>query len=157
MTPDAAARDSCPAPCPTRSAWGFAPTSPRSSSATAPSRSIRSATPTPCASWRAADRVGVRAHQPEGRRAGIFTQALLDVLAAIGDTPIGWAAIGDALRARVMRQFVLQRPDIEGPAERQMFSLAIDARAPPSRSARRRAVRIQTGWITALRPATSTP
>jgi hypothetical protein len=105
-----------------------------------------------------------------GKRSGIFTQALLEILDAIGDTPISWAAIGDALRARVMRRYALQRPDVEGPAERQIFSLAIDpprgavavsrpalpvaaetrAAEPRAAAAGSPSLRIHAGWITGV-------
>jgi caspase domain-containing protein len=89
---------------------------------------------------------------PAGKRAGIFTEALLEILAGLGDTPISWAAIGDAIRARVMRRFVLQRPDVEGPSERQVFSLVIDPRSGlvPVTHARRPGdpFQIHAGWIT---------
>ncbi|HEX4417277.1 MAG TPA: caspase family protein [Kofleriaceae bacterium] len=106
---------------------------------------------------------------PAGKRAGIFTEALYEILGQLGDTPISWAAIGDAIRERVMRRYVLQRPDVEGPAERQLFSLAVDpprgavqvtrprlrgaaaiaaAAAPPTAPAA--PFRLHAGWITGV-------
>lgn len=54
---------------------------------------------------------------------GVFTTALLEILEEVGETPICWAAIADAIRARVLRRFPLQRPEVEGPQHRQLFSL----------------------------------
>jgi hypothetical protein len=62
----------------------------------------------------------------EGEFRGAFTSALLDLLHEVGEAQVSWAAIGDALRARVLRRFPHQRPDIEGPARRRLFSLAQD-------------------------------
>ncbi len=63
---------------------------------------------------------------PDGKRAGAFTEALLEILGTVGKAPISWATIGAAVRHRVGRRFANQRPDVEGPAERRLFSLAID-------------------------------
>lgn len=57
---------------------------------------------------------------------GVFTAALLHVLREVGDTPISWSAIIDAIRARVVRRFIHQRPEVEGPKRRQLFSLVED-------------------------------
>jgi len=59
-----------------------------------------------------------------GHYHGVFTEALIDVLAEVEDAPISWAAIIGAVRTRVLRRFVRQRPDIEGPIRRWLFSLA---------------------------------
>lgn len=56
-----------------------------------------------------------------GRR-GVFTEALIDVLREVGTADVSWAAVGAAVRARVLRSFRTQRPDIEGPVERAPFS-----------------------------------
>ncbi|HWO25648.1 MAG TPA: caspase family protein [Kofleriaceae bacterium] len=58
-----------------------------------------------------------------GQYQGVFTEALLGVLAEAADEELSWAAIGDALRARVLRTFPYQRPDLEGPIRRRLFSL----------------------------------
>lgn len=58
----------------------------------------------------------------DGVYRGAFTEALLDVLQGVGDAPVSWAAIADAIRERVHRRFLIQRPDIEGPAHRRIFS-----------------------------------
>jgi hypothetical protein len=54
---------------------------------------------------------------------GVFTDVLIDVLAQAGTAPLSWAAIMGAIRPRVLRRFVRQRPDLEGPARRGLFSL----------------------------------
>ncbi|HEX2691838.1 MAG TPA: caspase family protein [Kofleriaceae bacterium] len=88
----------------------------------------------------------------DGRWTGVFTEALIAILREVGDAPIGWAAIGDAIRERVLRTFVTQRPEVEGPSERRLFSLAIDERTgtvPITASSDR--LRIQTGRILGTR------
>lgn len=62
-------------------------------------------------------------YQADGEHRGAFTDALLAVLAEVGDARVSWAAIEDAIRARVHRRFLVQRPMIEGPARRLLFSL----------------------------------
>jgi caspase domain-containing protein len=56
-------------------------------------------------------------------RTGAFTEALLELLVETRDVPISWAQLGQALRWRVLRRFPSQRPGVEGPAHRQLFSL----------------------------------
>ncbi|HET9626849.1 MAG TPA: caspase family protein [Kofleriaceae bacterium] len=89
-----------------------------------------------------------------GKRSGIFTQALLDLFAAVGDTPVSWAELGDALRHRVKRHHAFQRPEVEGPAERRLFStdvvapcrvIAVAAVAPAT-------FRLHAGWVHGLSP-----
>ncbi|MBC7975467.1 MAG: caspase family protein [Myxococcales bacterium] len=58
-----------------------------------------------------------------GQYHGVFTEVLIDVLTQVGTAPVSWAAIIGAIRARVSRRFVRQRPDIEGPVHRGLFSL----------------------------------
>jgi len=62
----------------------------------------------------------------KGKRTGAFTEALLDTLAEVGDASISWEAVGQAVRERVLRRFPSQRPEIEGPLRRRMFSLIED-------------------------------
>lgn len=59
----------------------------------------------------------------DGVYRGAFSEALLDVLRGVGGAPVSWAAIADAIRQRVHRRFLIQRPAIEGPAHRRIFSL----------------------------------
>jgi hypothetical protein len=58
-----------------------------------------------------------------GQYHGVFTEVLIDALTQVGGSPVSWAAIIGAIRARVLRRFPRQRPDIEGPARRGLFSL----------------------------------
>lgn len=58
-----------------------------------------------------------------GRYQGAFTAALAEILEEVGDAALSWAAIADALRARVLRRFPMQRPEVEGPRHRELFSL----------------------------------
>ena len=58
-----------------------------------------------------------------GQYHGVFTEVLIDTLMQVGRAPVAWAAIISAIRARVLRRFVRQRPGIEGPARRGLFSL----------------------------------
>jgi uncharacterized caspase-like protein len=69
----------------------------------------------------------------EGRPIGVLTQALLAVLAEIGDAPVSWRALGDAVRARVLRAASMQRPVVEGPVKRRLFSLDGGRGAPRRR------------------------
>ncbi|TMQ15613.1 MAG: caspase family protein [Deltaproteobacteria bacterium] len=62
----------------------------------------------------------------DGEYHGVFTEALLQVLSEVGDTPVSWAALESAIRWRVQHRFSIQRPDIEGPARRRLFSLEED-------------------------------
>jgi len=57
---------------------------------------------------------------------GAFTVALLEVLDELGGAELSWAAIADAVRQRVLRSFVNQHPDLEGPIRRRLFSLVED-------------------------------
>jgi hypothetical protein len=59
-----------------------------------------------------------------GEYHGVFTEVLSDVLTQVGTASVSWAAIIGAIRARVLRRFVRQRPDLEGPTRRAVFSLA---------------------------------
>lgn len=62
-------------------------------------------------------------HERSGETQGVFTSALLEILEEVGDADLSWAAVSDAIRARVLRRFPLQRPDVEGPKHRRLFSL----------------------------------
>ncbi|HEU4732777.1 MAG TPA: caspase family protein [Kofleriaceae bacterium] len=88
-----------------------------------------------------------------GRRSGVFTDALLEILQNVGDAPISWAAIGDAIRERVTPRFVQQRPDVEGPSERRVFSLAVDSgRGSHAVAPCGEAFRVHAGWLTGASP-----
>lgn len=58
-----------------------------------------------------------------GQYRGAFTDVLIDVLTQVGNAQVSWAAIIGVIRARVLRCFVRQRPDIEGPVRRGLFLL----------------------------------
>lgn len=62
---------------------------------------------------------------------GVMTDAFLGVLDQIGDAEVPWSAIGRAVRERVQAEYPDQRPDVEGPVHRALFSLRElpDARA----------------------------
>ena len=63
---------------------------------------------------------------PNGEHRGVYTEALLDVLREVNGTPVSWAAIEASIRSRVIRKFAIQRPGIEGPSRRRLFSLDED-------------------------------
>lgn len=62
----------------------------------------------------------------DGEYRGAFTDALLAVLAEVGEASVSWAAIDNAICARVQHRFIVQRPMIEGPARRVLFSLDVE-------------------------------
>lgn len=62
----------------------------------------------------------------DGKYCGVFTEALIDVLREVGEADVSWATIADAIRARVQRKFTSQRPELEGPGRRRLFSLLED-------------------------------
>ncbi|HEX4419738.1 MAG TPA: caspase family protein [Kofleriaceae bacterium] len=64
---------------------------------------------------------------PSGEVRGAFTDALLEVLREVGNAEVSWAMLDEAIRQRVARRFRVQRPDIEGPAQRLPFSLQVQA------------------------------
>ncbi len=61
-----------------------------------------------------------------GEYRGAFTEALLRVLHDLGDARVSWAAIESAIRARVFDRFPSQRPSMDGPVRRIVFSLDED-------------------------------
>jgi uncharacterized caspase-like protein len=63
----------------------------------------------------------------DGTFQGAFTRALLEILEEVGDAPASWALIGGLVREHVRRRFPSQRPDVEGPACRRVFSLVQEA------------------------------
>jgi Caspase domain len=86
-----------------------------------------------------------------GEFRGAFTHALLEVLEEVGDAHVSWAAIGDALRARVLRRFPHQRPDIEGPARRLLFSLTeVDDHGHVAVRATSEEILLQAGVLTGV-------
>ncbi len=79
-----------------------------------------------------ADAVRLAACQPEqsafefpsarGGRHGALTDALATVLEQLGDAPVSWSVVGDLVRRRVRALVPEQRPDVEGPSDRLLFS-----------------------------------
>ena len=57
-----------------------------------------------------------------GRPTGLFTHELLVTLDEIGEAAVSWRAAGAAVRTRVLRKVPAQRPIVEGPARRRLFS-----------------------------------
>ncbi len=61
-----------------------------------------------------------------GQRTGAMTEALIEILDELEGAPISWSALGQAIRERVLRSFPSQRPDVEGPVRRRLFSIERD-------------------------------
>lgn len=62
----------------------------------------------------------------QGVYSGAFTEALLSVLRNVGHARVSWAAIENAICERVQSRFLAQRPMIEGPSRRYVFSVDVD-------------------------------
>lgn len=79
---------------------------------------------------------------------GYFTDALTRVLDTLDPAakPLSWATVGDRVRQLVLRQCGVQRPDSEGPRDRELFGtgLADQAAALPA-SRHREWIRISGG------------
>jgi Caspase domain len=81
-----------------------------------------------CGDWQTA----VQTLDAQGRPGGLLTQVLIATLEEIGDAPVSWRALGDVIRTRVLRTITTQRPIVEGPVMRRLFSVQeIDAAAIP--------------------------
>jgi hypothetical protein len=84
-----------------------------------------------------------------GQYHGVFTEVLIDILTQVGTTPVSWAALIGTIRSRVQRRFVRQRPEIEGPARRAVFSLTEhDAPCSVARAAADDQFRLSVGQLT---------
>ena len=59
---------------------------------------------------------------PRGGRHGALTDAFATVLEEIGTTPVPWGTVAELVRRRVRSLVAEQRPDIEGPSDRLLFS-----------------------------------
>lgn len=57
-----------------------------------------------------------------GGHHGAMTDALASVVQELGDTPVSWATVAELVRRRVRSLVPEQRPDLEGPADRLLFS-----------------------------------
>lgn len=75
----------------------------------------------------------------DGRVRGVFTEALLAEIEALGERALSWAALGRRVRERVLRTTGRQRPEIAGPIDRRVFG--IDTLDTPTRIAVRPAGR----------------
>ena len=68
--------------------------------------------------------VGVRAAELAlGGRHGALTEQLVLSLRALGDRPLTWRVLGNRIRRTITTSLPTQRPEIEGPADRLVFSL----------------------------------
>jgi hypothetical protein len=59
---------------------------------------------------------------PDKKPIGLLTEALTMVLAAAGSEPVTWTTVMDTVRRQVLQTTPGQRPDVEGPARRLVFS-----------------------------------
>jgi hypothetical protein len=83
-----------------------------------------------------------------GRATGILTNALIATLNEIGQTAVSWRALGAAIRARILKQTLRQRPSVEGPVNRMLFSLDEDsAVSTPIETAGGGRLRLEAGRI----------
>lgn len=57
-----------------------------------------------------------------GGRHGALTDALASVLEELGPAPMSWTVVGDLVRRRVRALVPEQRPEVEGPTDRVLFS-----------------------------------
>lgn len=58
-----------------------------------------------------------------GGRHGALTEQLVLALRALGDRPVSWRTLGERIRRSVTATLPMQRPEVEGPADRVPFSL----------------------------------
>lgn len=70
---------------------------------------------------------------------GVFTRALLQVLGAADEADLSWYAVIELVRALARRETASQRPEVEGPGARRVFTLLEE-----DGSGR---VAIERGWI----------
>jgi hypothetical protein len=70
----------------------------------------------------AAEELAMEYTDPNGRRRGLFTHALVEVLTAATALPLSWATLLESVRQRVRATTVWQRPEAEGPSRRIAFS-----------------------------------
>lgn len=59
-----------------------------------------------------------------GDRIGMLTEALTQALTEAGDLPLTWFALMQSVRRRVLNLAPNQRPEVEGPSRRLLFSTA---------------------------------
>jgi Caspase domain len=76
-----------------------------------------------------------------GGHRGVFTDTLATVLTELGDRRVSWAIVADLVRRAVRARSPEQRPDVEGPSDRALFTteelragwafpVAVDRRGP---------------------------
>jgi hypothetical protein len=77
-----------------------------------------------------AEKSAFEAKNAGGEPGGVLTDAFLSVLDELDDEDVSWAALGLRVRERVMQRIPDQRPDVEGPRRRRVWSteLVDDAR-----------------------------
>jgi hypothetical protein len=59
----------------------------------------------------------------DGQRHGALTEQLASALETLGDRAVSWRVLGDRIRRTITATLPMQRPEIEGPADRVLFSL----------------------------------
>jgi hypothetical protein len=59
-----------------------------------------------------------------GGRHGALTEQLVLALRELGDKPLTWRVLGNRIRRAITTSLPTQRPEVEGPADRLLFSLA---------------------------------
>ncbi len=64
-----------------------------------------------------------------GGRHGALTEQLVLSLRELGDRPLTWRVLGNRIRRTITTSLPTQRPEIEGPADRLLFSLTTRAAA----------------------------
>ncbi|MER7544777.1 caspase family protein [Spirillospora sp. NPDC127506] len=69
------------------------------------------------------DRVAWEGTGSDGMRCGLFTGALVSVLDELGDRTVSWRQVMFRVRQRLAYRAAEQRPAVEGPAARHLFSL----------------------------------
>ena len=62
-----------------------------------------------------------------GSTHGVFTDELVGVLDQVGDARVSWRMVGELVRRRVRGVVPEQRPEVEGPGDRQVFDTALVA------------------------------
>ncbi|HWU88188.1 MAG TPA: caspase family protein [Kofleriaceae bacterium] len=85
-----------------------------------------------CGEWQSA----FPTSDDQGRPTGLFTHELLATLDEVGEAEVSWQVVGAAVRTRVLRRAPTQRPMVEGPAHRRLFSTLQAARSRSCSSTR---------------------
>ena len=58
-----------------------------------------------------------------GERHGALTEQLATALDGLGERPVSWRVVGERIRRTIATTLPMQRPEIEGPADRLIFSV----------------------------------